>query len=142
MDALLTADGLVALATLGALEIVLGVDNVVFIAILTARLAARQQETARRLGLTLALGIRIALLFAISWMMSLTRPWFTVLGHSVTGRDLILIAGGLFLIGKATWEIYDKLQAEHVDHEGGGRRRLATEPPTILVVALVLALEP
>src|SRR5215510_4454329 len=135
MDALLTADGLVALATLAALEIVLGVDNVVFIAILTAR----QQETARRLGLTLALGIRIALLFAISWMMSLTRPWFTVLGHSVTGRDLILIAGGLFLIGKATWEIYDKLEAEHVEHEGGGRGRFTTVLAQILVLDIVFS---
>ena len=141
MDAFLTADGLVALATLAALEIVLGVDNVVFIAILTARLPARQQATARRLGLMLALGMRIALLFTISWMMSLTRPWFTVLGHPVTGRDLILIAGGLFLIGKATWEIYDKLEAEHVEHEGGGRRRFAVVLAQILVLDVVFSLD-
>jgi predicted tellurium resistance membrane protein TerC len=141
MDALLTADGLVALATLAALEIVLGVDNVVFIAILTARLPARQQETARRVGLTLALVIRIALLFAISWMMSLTQPWFTVLGHPVTGRDLILIAGGLFLIGKATWEIYDKLEAEHVEREGVGRGRFATVLAQILLLDIVFSLD-
>jgi predicted tellurium resistance membrane protein TerC len=141
MDALLTADGLVALATLAALEIVLGVDNVVFIAILTARLPARQQETARRVGLTLALVIRIALLFAISWMMSLTQPWFTVLGHPVTGRDLILIAGGLFLIGKATWEIYDKLEAEHVEREGVGRGRFATVLVQILLLDIVFSLD-
>ena len=141
MDALLTADGLVALATLAALEIVLGVDNVVFIAILTARLPARQQETARRLGLTLALGIRIGLLFTISWMMSLTQPWFTVLGHRVTGRDLILIAGGLFLIGKATWEIYDKLEVEHVEREAGGRGRFAAVLAEILLLDIVFSLD-
>jgi predicted tellurium resistance membrane protein TerC len=141
MDAFLTADGLVALATLAALEIVLGVDNVVFIAILTARLPARQQESARRLGLTLALGIRIALLFAISWMMSLTRPWFGLLGHPVTGRDLILIAGGLFLVGKATWEIYDKLEVEHVEREGNGRGRFAAVLAQILVLDIVFSLD-
>ena len=112
-DALLTADGLVALATLTAMEIVLGIDNVVFLAILVARLPASQQGVARRLGLALALGIRIALLLAISWIMGLTQPLFSVLGRSVSGRDLILFGGGLFLIAKATWEIYDKVEAEH-----------------------------
>jgi len=141
MDAFLTADGLVALATLAALEIVLGVDNVVFIAILTARLPARQQESARRLGLTLALGIRIGLLFTISWMMSLTRPLFSVLGHDLSGRDLILIAGGLFLIGKATWEIYDKLEVEHVERERSGRGRFAAVLAQILVLDIVFSLD-
>jgi predicted tellurium resistance membrane protein TerC len=141
MDAFLTADGLVALATLAALEIVLGVDNVVFIAILTARLPARQQESARRLGLTLALGIRIGLLFTISWMMSLTRPLFSVLGHDLSGRDLILIAGGLFLVGKATWEIYDKLEVEHVERERSGRGRFAAVLAQILVLDIVFSLD-
>jgi len=138
MDAFLTADGLVALATLAALEIVLGVDNVVFIAILTGRLPARQQDAARRLGLTLALGIRIGLLFTISWMMGLTRP---LLGHAFTGRDLILIGGGLFLVGKATWEIYDKLEVEHVEREGGGRGRFAGVLAQILVLDIVFSLD-
>jgi len=141
MDAFLTADGLVALATLAALEIVLGVDNVVFIAILTGRLPARQQDAARRLGLTLALGIRIGLLFAISWMMGLTRPLFAVGGHGLSGRDLILIAGGLFLVGKATWEIYDKLEVEHVEREGGGRGRFAAVLVQILVLDIVFSLD-
>jgi predicted tellurium resistance membrane protein TerC len=142
MDALLTADGLVALATLAALEIVLGVDNVVFIAILTGRLPARQQALARRLGLILALGIRIGLLFTISWMMGLTRPLFGILGHPLTGRDLILIGGGLFLIGKATWEIYDKLEVEHVEREGGGGRgRFAAVLAQILVLDIVFSLD-
>jgi predicted tellurium resistance membrane protein TerC len=142
MDAFLTADGLVALATLSALEIVLGVDNVVFIAILTARLPPRQQAPARRVGLTLALGIRIGLLFTISWMMRLTRPLFSVLDHDFTGRDLILIGGGLFLVGKATWEIYDKLEVEHVEPErDGGRGRFAAVLVQILLLDIVFSLD-
>ncbi|PYO22135.1 MAG: hypothetical protein DMD85_12210 [Candidatus Rokuibacteriota bacterium] len=141
MDALLTADGLVALATLAALEIVLGIDNVVFIAILTGRLPARQQAVARRIGLILALGIRIGLLFTISWLMGLTRPLFAVLGHPLTGRDLILIVGGLFLVGKATWEIYDKLEVEHVERERGSRGRFAAVIAQILVLDIVFSLD-
>lgn len=113
MHALLTADGLIALVTLTAMEIVLGIDNVVFLAILVGRLPTSQQTLARRLGLTLALGMRIGLLLMISWIMGLTAPLFSVLGQSVSGRDLILLGGGLFLIAKATWEIYDKVEAGH-----------------------------
>ena len=141
MDAFLTADGLIALATLAALEIVLGVDNVVFIAILTGRLPVRQRESARRLGLTLALGIRIGLLFTISWMMGLTRPLFTVRGHGLSGRDLILIGGGLFLVGKATWEIYDKLEVEHVERAGAGRAQFVAVLAQILLLDIVFSLD-
>jgi len=141
MDAFLTADGLIALATLAALEIVLGVDNVVFIAILTGRLPVRQRESARRLGLTLALGIRIGLLFTISWMMGLTRPLLAVLGHAFTGRDLILIGGGLFLVGKATWEIYDKLEVEHVERAGAGRAQFVALLAQILLLDIVFSLD-
>ena len=141
MSALLTTDGLVALATLSAMEIVLGIDNVVFIAILVARLPAGQREVARRLGLVLALGVRVGLLFTISWMMGLTRPLFTVLGHGLSGRALILIGGGLFLVGKATWEIYDKLEVEHVEREGGGRSRFAGVLAQILVLDIVFSLD-
>jgi predicted tellurium resistance membrane protein TerC len=112
-SALLTADGLIALVTLTAMEIVLGIDNVVFLAILVGRLPADQQPLARRLGLSLALGIRIGLLLAITWIMGLTAPFFEVLGRGISGRDLILLGGGLFLIAKATWEIYDKVEAGH-----------------------------
>ncbi|HJR52017.1 MAG TPA: TerC family protein [Gemmatimonadales bacterium] len=122
MGAILTADGLLALATLSAMEIVLGIDNVVFIAILVGRLPEAQRELARRLGLILALGIRIGLLFAISWMMGLTAPLFTVLDHGVSGRDLILLGGGLFLIFKATLEIYDKVEADHHARTAGAAR--------------------
>src|SRR5207247_5323083 len=138
MDALLTADGLVALATLAALEIVLGVDNIVFIAILTSRLPARQQAVARRIGLILALGIRIGLLFTISWLMGLTRPLFAVLGHPLTGRDLILIVGGLFLVGKATWELYVKLEVEHVERARGSHGRFTDDPVQSCIVIIVL----
>ena len=142
MDAFLTADGLIALLTLSALEIVLGVDNVVFIAILTARLPAGQQERARRLGLSLALGIRIGLLFAITWIMGLTRPLFAVLGHSVSGRDLILVAGGLFLIFKATWEIYDKLEVQHTPAQArAGRAAFAAVLVQILLLDIVFSLD-
>jgi predicted tellurium resistance membrane protein TerC len=115
VDTLLSADTLLALVTLTVMEIVLGIDNVVFIAILTGRLPAAQAATARRLGLTLALVMRVGLLAAISWIMGLTRPLLTVVGHGVSGRDLILLGGGLFLIFKATWEIYDKLEVVHVE---------------------------
>jgi predicted tellurium resistance membrane protein TerC len=143
MDAFLTADGLVALATLSVLEIVLGIDNVVFIAILTGRLPAKQQALARRLGLTLALGMRIGLLFAIAWMMSLTRPLFSIalLDHTFSGRDLILIGGGLFLVGKATWEIYDKLEVDHTEQERGGRGRFAAVLAQILLLDIVFSLD-
>src|SRR5512146_362973 len=96
----------IALATLAAMEIVLGIDNVVFLTILAGRLPPAQQPRARRVGLAFA---RLALLFAISWVMGLTRELFAVLGHGVSGRDLILLGGGLFLIAKATFEIHDKL---------------------------------
>ncbi len=122
MGAFLTADGLIALATLTAMEIVLGIDNVVFLAILVSRLPTGQQAFVRRLGLTLALGIRIGLLFAITWIMGLTAPLFSVLGQSVSGRALILFGGGVFLIGKSTWEIFDRIEAEHAEPDARAAR--------------------
>ncbi len=113
MEAFLTADGLISLITLSAMEIVLGIDNIVFIAILTGRLPAGDQEKARRLGLVLALVIRIGLLFAITWIMGLTVPLFTIAHKEFSGRSLILLAGGLFLIYKSTIEIYEKLEVAH-----------------------------
>ena len=142
MDAFLTADGLIALLTLSALEIVLGVDNVVFIAILTGRLPTSQQAAARRVGLTLALGIRIGLLFAITWIMGLTRPLFAIFGHDFSGRDLILLGGGLFLIFKSTWEIYDKLEVQHAEQGAGrGRGAFAAVLVQILVLDIVFSLD-
>ncbi|HYG67113.1 MAG TPA: TerC family protein [Anaeromyxobacteraceae bacterium] len=106
----------VSLLTLAALEIVLGIDNVVFLTILAGRLPKEQQGKARQLGLAFALVTRVLLLFAISWVMGLTRPLFSIVGQAVSGRDLILLVGGLFLIGKATFEIHDKLEVKHEEH--------------------------
>ena len=100
----------VALATLTALEIVLGIDNIIFISILVGRLPEAQRDFARRMGLGLAMLTRLGLLFSISWVMSLTEPWFTVLGNSISGRDIVLIGGGLFLLFKATHEIHNSME--------------------------------
>jgi predicted tellurium resistance membrane protein TerC len=112
MDAFLTADGLIAFATLTFLEVVLGVDNVIFISILVGKLPAAQQPRARTLGLAGAMGMRILLLLSLTWIMRLTQPLFTAFNHGFSGRDLILISGGLFLLWKATVEIHDKLEGE------------------------------
>src|SRR5688572_16172750 len=112
MDAFLTADGLIALLTLTFLEVVLGVDNVIFISILTGKLPAHQQQKARTIGLAGAMGMRILLLLSLTWIMQLTQPFFTAFGHGFSGRDLILISGGLFLLWKATMEIHDRLEGE------------------------------
>ena len=112
MDAFLTADGAIAFLTLTFLEVVLGVDNVIFISILVGKLPAEQQQRGRTLGLAGAMGMRIALLLSLTWIMRLTQPLFTAFGHGFSGRDLILIGGGLFLLWKATVEIHDKLEGE------------------------------
>jgi predicted tellurium resistance membrane protein TerC len=138
---LLTSDALLALAALTAMEIVLGIDNVVFLAIVAAKLPPAQQPLARRLGLGLALGIRILLLLAISWIMGLTQPLFSVFGHFVSGRDLILLGGGLFLIAKATWEIYDKLEVEHHERSAGGRGVFLAVLVQILLLDIVFSLD-
>jgi predicted tellurium resistance membrane protein TerC len=101
-----------ALVTLSALEIVLGIDNIIFISIQASKLPAHQQEKARLVGLGLAMFIRIALLFSLTWLMRLTSPLFSVLGNEISGRDLILISGGLFLLWKSTMEIHEKLEGE------------------------------
>ncbi|GJL72860.1 MAG: membrane protein [Nitrosomonas sp.] len=100
----------IALATLTALEIVLGVDNIIFISILVGRLPETQREFARKLGLGLAMMTRLALLFSITWVMGLTEPWFTVFTYEISGRDVILVGGGLFLVAKATHEIHNSLE--------------------------------
>lgn len=115
MEALFTAENAIALVTLTALEVVLGIDNIIFIAVLTQRLPPERQPTARRVGLVAAMAMRIGLLLVIGWVMGLTATLFSVREHPVAGRDLILLGGGLFLVAKATWEIHDKLEGdEHV----------------------------
>lgn len=116
MEDLFTVQNLIAFLTLLALEIVLGIDNVIFIAILSGKLPEHQRARARTLGISLAVITRILLLMGITWVMRLTTPLFTVLGQEISGRDLILIGGGLFLIGKSTYEIHDKL--ESLEHTG------------------------
>lgn len=111
MEELFTVQSLIAFLTLASLEIVLGIDNIVFITILVAKLPEKLRTKAMRLGLGLAMVMRIVLLFGIKWVMELTTPLFEVLDHAISGRDLILLLGGLFLIGKSTHEIHDKLEA-------------------------------
>lgn len=102
----------IALITLTSLEVVLGIDNIIFISILASKLPVEQQARARRIGLFLAMFVRIALLFSLAWVIRLTAPLFTIFGHGISGRDLILLVGGLFLLGKATYEIHEKLEGE------------------------------
>ena len=110
MDWLTSPEAWIALVTLTVLEIVLGIDNIVFISILAGKLPARDQQRARRLGLTLAMFTRILLLLSITWVMRLTAPLFTLVGRAFSGRDLILLVGGLFLLWKSTREIHDSLE--------------------------------
>jgi predicted tellurium resistance membrane protein TerC len=113
MEWLFSVEALIALGTLTLLEVVLGIDNLVFLTILAGKLPEDQQPRARRLGLLLALGMRVVLLMLIGWIIGLTEPFFTVVGQEISGRDLILIAGGLFLLAKSTTEIHHKLEGEH-----------------------------
>jgi predicted tellurium resistance membrane protein TerC len=129
-----TADGWIALATLTVLEIVLGIDNIVFISILAGKLRPDDRNRARTLGLTLAMGMRILLLLSITWVMSLTQPLFTVTSRNISGRDLILLIGGLFLIAKSTHEIHDKLEGEH-GH--GSAKAAASFSAVLLQIALL-----
>ncbi len=113
LDLLSSPETWISLATLAAMEIVLGIDNIVFLSIMAGRLPRAQQPAARRLGLAFALATRLGLLFTITWLMRLRAVLFSVLGHGWSGRDLILLAGGIFLIAKATMEIHDKLEVKH-----------------------------
>jgi predicted tellurium resistance membrane protein TerC len=136
-----TADGWVSLLTLTALEIVLGIDNVVFVSILAGKLPGEQRERARKLGMFLAMFIRILLLLSITWVMSLTTPLFPIFNRGVTGRDLILILGGLFLIAKSTHEIHLKLEGD--EHDSAGRRAatFAGVITQILLLDIVFSLD-
>ena len=128
------AEGWIALLTLTVLEIVLGIDNIVFISILAGKLPVADRDRARKLGLFLAMFIRIALLFSITYVMRLTSPLVTLLSQEISGRDIILIGGGLFLIAKSTHEIHEKLEGE----EGQGSARAAASFAGVIVQILLL----
>jgi len=126
----------IALGTLAALEIVLGIDNIIFLSILVARLPEKQREFARRVGLGLAMFARLALLFSISWVMGLTETWFSVLGNDISGRDVILIGGGLFLLAKSTQEIHHSL--EGAQEEVSGPKVVANNLMMVLIQIMIL----
>jgi predicted tellurium resistance membrane protein TerC len=134
MDWITNSEIWISLLTLTILEIVLGIDNVIFIAILAGKLPREQQAKARQLGLSLALITRILLLLGITWVMGLKATLFSLLGHPFTGRDLILLVGGLFLIAKSTHEIHEKLEGE----DGGVTSRLAPSFAAVIVQILLL----
>jgi predicted tellurium resistance membrane protein TerC len=125
---------LIALVTLTFLEIVLGVDNIIFISILSGKLPPAQQPKARRLGLLGAMVTRVLLLFSLAWIIKLTAPLFTIVGTQISGRDLILILGGLFLIAKSTHEIHDKLEGE----EGHASNRVAASFASVIIQIMLL----
>lgn len=133
MDWITDPQGWIALITLTVLEIVLGIDNIVFISILASKLPASQQHRARTLGLGIAMFARVGLLFSITWIMRLTEPLFTLLGRGISGRDLILILGGLFLLAKSTREIHERLEGEEAHGEGS-----ATSFASVIVQVLLL----
>jgi predicted tellurium resistance membrane protein TerC len=141
MDALFTSSGLIALITLTFLEIVLGVDNVIFISILTTKLPQSQQRPARRIGLLVAMGMRILLLLSIVWIIKLTAPLFVVLGRPISGRDLILMGGGLFLLAKATTEIHERLEGEEGHTSARVRPSFAAVIAQIAVLDIVFSLD-
>lgn len=126
----------IALGTLAALEIVLGIDNIIFLSILVARLPEHQRAFARRMGLGLAMFARLALLFSISWVMGLTETWFTVAGNDISGRDVILIGGGLFLLVKSTQEIHHSL--EGASEEPGAPKVVANNLMMVLIQIMIL----
>lgn len=134
MEGLFTTQNFVALVTLTVLEIVLGIDNVIFIAILAGRLPPTQQDLARKLGIGLAVVSRIMLLLGISWITRLTTPIFQIINNPISGRDLILLVGGMFLIGKSTYEIHEKLEAaDHPRHQVAATTLVAVITQVIII---------
>ncbi|MCK6439832.1 MAG: TerC family protein [Planctomycetes bacterium] len=143
LETLFTTDNLIALLTLTALEIVLGIDNIVFIAILTSKLDEPERSRARKLGLALALITRLALLFTLSWIMGLSATLFTVFGNAISWRDIILLVGGLFLLAKATFEIHERIDrgVEHPDVPKNAAAQFGKIVVQIMVLDIVFSLD-
>jgi predicted tellurium resistance membrane protein TerC len=141
MDWMTDPQAWIALVTLTALEIVLGIDNIVFISILTGKLHEDQRQKGRIIGLALAMIMRILLLLTLAWVVRLTAPMFTVFGNEISGRDLILIAGGLFLLGKATHEIHEKLEGEVGERKIIGSATFASVMFQIVLLDIVFSLD-
>jgi predicted tellurium resistance membrane protein TerC len=141
MEWLTNPDIWIALVTLTALEIVLGVDNIIFISILVAKLPEAQQPRARYIGLALAMIMRILLLLTLSWIIRLTAPLFTVVGQEISGRDLILIGGGLFLLAKSTREIHERLEGDEGHASAGAAASFASVIVQVLLLDLVFSLD-
>ena len=141
MDWLADPQAWIALATLTALELVLGIDNIVFISILAGRLPQAERPKARKIGMAMAMGTRILLLLSLSWIMKLTAPLFGILGHQVSGRDLILLTGGLFLLFKATREIHERLEGEEGSAAAGARASFVRVVIQIAILDLVFSLD-
>jgi predicted tellurium resistance membrane protein TerC len=131
----------IALLTLTVLEVVLGIDNVIFISILAGKLPREQQARARRIGLGLAMIMRIGLLLSLAWIIRLTEPLFTIMEHGISGRDLILLLGGLFLIGKSTYEIHDKLEGTAHDTKVAAHPSFRSVVIQIVVIDAVFSLD-
>ena len=140
ITAICSTENLIALATLTGLEIVLGIDNIIFLSILTGKLPESDRPKARFIGLGLAMGARIGLLLSITWVMSLTNPLFSLFAHSVSGKDLILILGGLFLIGKSTHEIHSKLEHAEEEAQGGAGKNKYSSFGSILIQIVLIDL--
>ena len=134
MDWLTSPESWIALLTLTALEIVLGIDNIIFISIIAGKLPEDQQKTGRQVGLVMAMVTRILLLFSIAWLTRLTSPLFTVFSNDISGRDLILIIGGLFLLGKSTFEIHERLEGE----EGHASQKVAASLAGVIFQIMLL----
>ena len=141
MDLITSPEAWIAVATLTALELVLGLDNIIFISILVDKLPKAQQEMARRVGLFMAMFMRIGLLLVLAWIVGLVEPLFTIVGQAISGRDLILILGGLFLVWKSTTEIHGSMEGEEGHAAGAVKATLAAVLLQIMIIDLVFSLD-
>jgi predicted tellurium resistance membrane protein TerC len=141
MEIITSPEAWIAFATLTALELVLGIDNIIFISILVDKLPLEKRELARKIGLFMAMFMRIGLLLVLSWIVGLVQPMLTILGHGISGRDAILILGGLFLIWKSTTEIHQSIEGEEHEHSSNKKMTFASVIFQIMVIDLVFSLD-